>query len=173
MPERPARCAGPACSIRPTLAVGLLFVPPSVNALRHRISWQYKSDSSAGIKSNELSAPKFRFLRLSRISVNTAPFRMPSSCRAQQMKSRSVADVEGPWVEPDFNSSLIERCRANWSVPVSEISNYVLATFIRQRKALSLVVPEARRRIGAGFTDETELYDEELSVAVLEADSNR
>jgi len=84
------------------------------------------------------------------------------------MEHRSVAEIEGPWVEPDFNSSLIERCRNNWSVPVGEFSNYVLATFIRQERALSLVVPEAKRRIAAGYTDETELYDEELSNAVAE-----
>ena len=81
----------------------------------------------------------------------------------------SVADVQGPWVDPGFESSLIARCRANWSVPVSEVSNYVLATFIRQRFALGLVVPEAKRRIEAGFVDDTELYDEELSDAVAEA----
>lgn len=81
----------------------------------------------------------------------------------------SVADVQGPWVDPGFESSLISRCRANWSVPVSKVSNYVLATFIRQRIALRLVVPEAKRRIEAGFVDDTELYDEELSVAVSEA----
>jgi hypothetical protein len=85
------------------------------------------------------------------------------------MTARCVADVEGPWVEPDFDSSLIERCRSNWSVPMSEISNYTLATFIRQRRALSLVVPEARRRLADGFVDETELYDEELAGAVAEA----
>jgi hypothetical protein len=81
----------------------------------------------------------------------------------------SVADVQGPWVDPGFESSLIARCRANWSVPVSEISNYALATFIRQRIALGLVVPEAKRRIAVGFVDDTELYDEELSAAVSEA----
>lgn len=85
------------------------------------------------------------------------------------MEHRSVADAEGKWVEPDFHSSLIERCRENWTVPVSDVSNYVLATFIRQRKALSVVIPEARRRIALGFTDGTELYDDELSVAVREA----
>ena len=85
------------------------------------------------------------------------------------MTSLSVADVRGPWVDPDFESSLIARCRENWSVPVSEVSNYVLATFIRQRIALGLVVPEAKRRIAAGYVDDTELYDEELSVAVSEA----
>jgi hypothetical protein len=81
----------------------------------------------------------------------------------------SVADIQGPWVDPDFESSLIERCRANWSVPVTEVSNYVLATFIRQRVALGLVLPEAKRRIQVAYVDDTELYDEELSVAVSEA----
>jgi hypothetical protein len=85
------------------------------------------------------------------------------------METRSVADVEGPWVEPNFDSSLIERCRLNWVVPVGAISNYVLATFIRQRVALALVVPEAERRIASGFTDDSELYDEELANAVSEA----
>lgn len=81
----------------------------------------------------------------------------------------SVADVQGPWVDPGFESSLIARCCAHWSVPVSEVSNYMLATFIRQRIALGLVVPKAKRRIAAGIVDGTELYDEELSVAVSEA----
>jgi hypothetical protein len=85
------------------------------------------------------------------------------------MKHLSVADIEGPWVDPGFESGLIDRCRANWSVPVSELSNYALATFIRQRRALGLVVPEAQRRIRIEFTDGTELYDDELSVAVSEA----
>jgi len=78
------------------------------------------------------------------------------------MKSLSVADVEGPWVDPNFESSLIERCRENWSVPVSKVSNYVLATFIRQRIALCLVVPEAKQRIAAGYIDDT---DERLASA--------
>lgn len=82
------------------------------------------------------------------------------------MKHRSVADVDGPWVDPGFESGLIARCRSNWSVPVNELSNRVLATFIRQRIALSLVLPEARYRIEAGFTDDTELYDGELAAAV-------
>ena len=85
------------------------------------------------------------------------------------METRSVADVEGPWVESNFNSSLIERCRLNWTVPVGAISNYVLATFVRQRVALALVLPEAERRIATGVTDDTELYDEELANAVYDA----
>lgn len=61
---------------------------------------------------------------------------------------------------------MIEQCRENWTTPVGRISNYVLATFIRQRKAVQLVIPEAKRRIELNYVDETELYDEELAVAV-------
>lgn len=85
------------------------------------------------------------------------------------METRSVANVEGPWIEPNLNSSLIERCRLNWQVPVCAISNYVLATFIRQRIALAFVLPEADQRIASGFTDDSELYDEELANAISEA----
>lgn len=85
------------------------------------------------------------------------------------MEVRCVAEFSGPWVEPDFNSSLIDRCRANWSVPVGQVSNYVLATFIRQRIALGLVMPEARRRLETGYVDDSELYDEELFLVVSEA----
>lgn len=82
------------------------------------------------------------------------------------MQNKTVEDIEGPWVDPGFDSSLIQRCRANWSVPVSQLSNEVLATFIRQNFAHSIVIPEAQRRLDAGYSDDTELYDEELDVAV-------
>jgi len=82
------------------------------------------------------------------------------------MESRSVADVEGPWVEPEFESSLIERCRKNWSIPVGKLSNYALSTFLRQRFALEIVIPEGQRRLQANFVDDTELYDDELANAV-------
>jgi len=86
-----------------------------------------------------------------------------------QMKERSVSDIEGPWVEPELNSGLIQRCRDNWSKPVSQLTNHVLATFIRQKFALSIVIPEAKKRIERGYVDESELYDEELEVTVNES----
>ncbi|GAB3367917.1 hypothetical protein GCM10027317_00770 [Massilia agri] len=82
--------------------------------------------------------------------------------------TRSVADIEGPWVEPAFESSLIQRCRENWSIPIHQVTNHVLATFLRQRAGLSLVVPEANRRIMAQYCDGSEMYDEELSVALAD-----
>jgi hypothetical protein len=80
----------------------------------------------------------------------------------------SVADVEGPWVdEPGgFQSGLIERCRRGWNTPIGALSNELLATYLRQKIALRLVVPEARRRLDEGYVDGTELYDDELANAV-------
>ena len=81
----------------------------------------------------------------------------------------SVADVEGPWVDPNFDSGLIERCKRGWNTPVGELTNELLATYLRQKIALSLVVPEARKRIAAKFVDDAELYDEELENALKSA----
>jgi hypothetical protein len=81
----------------------------------------------------------------------------------------TVADVEGPWVDPGFDSGLVERCKRGWNTPVAELTNDVLATYLRQKIALSLVVPEARRRVAAGIVDDTELYDDELANALRAA----
>lgn len=82
------------------------------------------------------------------------------------MCNQSVADVEGPWSERGFDSGLIQRCRENWSVPVKDLTNYALATFIRQQIALSIVIPEAKRRVEARYIDDTEMYDGELEYAI-------
>jgi hypothetical protein len=85
------------------------------------------------------------------ITANSAFERdAPEAARAAStslMKMRCVSDVACPSAEPGFESSLIERWRLNWSVPVGEISNYAHATFICQRITLSLVVPKASRRL--------------------------
>lgn len=84
-------------------------------------------------------------------------------------EQRTVADVEGPWVDPNFDSGLIQRCKRGWNTPISELTNELLATYLRQKMALSLVVPEARKRVAAKFSDGTELYDEELENALKSA----
>lgn len=81
----------------------------------------------------------------------------------------TVADVEGPWVNTNFDSGLIQRCKRGWNTPVAALTNELLATFLRQNIALTIVVPEARRRIAAKFVDDTELYNEELENALKSA----
>jgi hypothetical protein len=82
------------------------------------------------------------------------------------MNQRCVADVEGRWIDPDFDSGLIQRCRRYWNVPVAELPNEALATYLRQRIALSIIIPEAEKRIASGFDDDSELYDGELADAL-------
>jgi hypothetical protein len=85
------------------------------------------------------------------------------------MKSQSLADLLGPWIDPDCDSGLIERVRRSWSVPIPELSNEMLATFLRQEIATEVIVPEARRRLEAGINDSSELYEGELAAAYQNA----
>jgi hypothetical protein len=78
----------------------------------------------------------------------------------------SVADILGPWVEPDWDSGLIERCRQAWSRPIRDLSREELATLLRQRIAVEHVLPVARQRVQSGVDDDTEMYDGELEAAI-------
>lgn len=49
------------------------------------------------------------------------------------------------------------------------LTNELLATYLRQKIALSLIVPEAEMRITKGYVDDTEMYDEELANALKDA----
>jgi len=78
----------------------------------------------------------------------------------------SVADLLGPWVEPDWDSGLIERCRNAWSKPLRDLTNQELATLLRQRFAVEHILPIASQRVQDGFDDDTEIYDGELESAI-------
>ena len=82
---------------------------------------------------------------------------------------RTVADILGPWKEPALETGLIERCKRGWNVPVNELPNEILSTYLRQKIALSLMVPEARKRLTEQFVDGSELYEEELENALKSA----
>ena len=78
----------------------------------------------------------------------------------------SIADLLGPWVEPDWDSGLIERCRNAWSKPLRDLTNQELATLLRQRFAVEQLLPIASQRVLDGFDDDTEIYDGELQSAI-------
>lgn len=82
---------------------------------------------------------------------------------------KSVAEVLGEWIDPNFDSGLIQRCRRYWNVPVDKLPNEALATYLRQRMALAIIIPEARKRVDAGFDDDSEQYEGELSNALNSA----
>lgn len=81
----------------------------------------------------------------------------------------SIADLLGPWVEPEWDSSLIERCKNAWNKPFEDLTNQELATLLLQRIAIEHLLPIAAKRVQDGFDDDTEIYDGELENAVQSA----
>lgn len=77
----------------------------------------------------------------------------------------SVADILGPWIEPDWDSGLIARCREAWHKPLRELTREELATFLRQRIAVAQLLPVAQKKLADG-EDDTELFDGELQEAI-------
>lgn len=83
------------------------------------------------------------------------------------MKStESIADILGPWVDSDWESGLIERCKRAWNKPLQELTNEELATLLRQDIATDRILPVAEDRINRAVDDDTEMYDGELEEAV-------
>lgn len=81
-------------------------------------------------------------------------------------ESISVSDVLGPWVETDWESGLIDRCRQAWNRPLKDLSNEELATLLRQNIAVEHVLPIAKHRVQNRIDDKTLKYDGELEAAI-------
>jgi hypothetical protein len=90
----------------------------------------------------------------------------------EQEAVKSVADLLGPWVDPDFDSGLIFRLREAWSKPFADLTNKELATFLQQRIATKHVLPEAKRRLENNIDDGTEWFDGELMESVQKANQS-
>jgi hypothetical protein len=84
---------------------------------------------------------------------------------ADSTENISVADVLGPWVEPDWDSGLIARCRGAWNKPLRDLTREELATLLRQRFAVGHLLPIAKKRL-AEVDDDTEMFDGELQEAI-------
>jgi hypothetical protein len=82
----------------------------------------------------------------------------------------SVSDIVGKWVNSDFDSGLIARCKSAWEKPIVDLTNEELATFLRQNIAMSAILPEARKRMVNNFNDGSEMYEGELKAIVDEID---
>ena len=85
------------------------------------------------------------------------------------MPSKSVADIEGPWNDPDWDSGLVARCKQYWSVPANELPDLAVATYLEQCIATQLMMEEARRRIALGRPDDSEFFDGQLCEALRRA----
>jgi len=78
----------------------------------------------------------------------------------------SLSDLLGPWIDSDWNTGLIERCKNAWSKPLRDLSREELATLLRQRIAVEHLLPIAKKRLEDGIDDDTEMFDGELQEAV-------
>ena len=78
----------------------------------------------------------------------------------------SLADILGPWVDPNFESGLIARCKLAWNKPLQDLTKADLATLLRQRIAPEHILPIAKARITDGINDDTEMFDGELQEAI-------
>jgi hypothetical protein len=91
----------------------------------------------------------------------------------EPLRSPSVSYFVGKWVDSDFDSGLIQRCKEAWDKPISELTNEELATFLRQNIAVSQILPEAVKRLEINYDDDSEFYDGELKRIVAEIHSNK
>jgi hypothetical protein len=78
----------------------------------------------------------------------------------------TIADILGPWVDPQLDSGLIERCKRAWNKPLHDLTNEELATFLRQRFASEHILPIANSRLENHVDDASEIYSGELKAAV-------
>lgn len=81
-------------------------------------------------------------------------------------KTKSIADIEGPWTDPAWESGLIHRLKEAWNKPITELSNEEIATLLRQNIAIPHLIPIAEARLKEGYDDGTEIYAGELENAV-------
>lgn len=99
-----------------------------------------------------------------------------STCRKVRemdyQNSKCIADIEGPWVDTEFVTNLIKRCRDAWNIPINDLSNEMLCTFLRQDIATDAILAEATRRLNSKIDDDSEMYDGELA-AIVHALQNR
>lgn len=78
----------------------------------------------------------------------------------------SLAYLIGPWIDSDWNSGLIERCKNAWGKPLRDLSREELATLLRQRIAVEHLLPIAKKRLEEGIDDDTEMFEGELHEAI-------
>ena len=72
-----------------------------------------------------------------------------------------LSEIEGAW-EGECPTPLVERCKASWETPLAELSDRMVATYLRQKLGKQFMLIEAKRRLDEGTQDDTQLYDGEL-----------
>lgn len=87
--------------------------------------------------------------------------------------SLTLAQILGPWQEPDFESGLIERCRNAWDKPLDMLSNLEVVTFLQQDLAIDHVIPLAKKRLQDAVDDNSEMFEGQLAKALADAEKKK
>ena len=87
------------------------------------------------------------------------------------MQSKTLVEVIGPWVDPNFDSGLIKTCREAWHKPFASLSRREVAVLLRQKIAAPHLLPVATALLESE-DDDTEIYEGELSRAIVFAKKN-
>lgn len=84
------------------------------------------------------------------------------------MKSKSVSSIVGPW-QGNVSTGLTQRCRDNWEMSLSELSDLMVATFLNQQIAVVEMLEEAESRLKRTERDDTEYFEGQLLEALTGA----
>lgn len=80
----------------------------------------------------------------------------------------SVHAVIGDW-QGDATSGLMQRCRDNWDIPICDLTDLMVATFLNQQVAETQMREEAEFRLKNRERDDTENFDGQLVEALANA----
>lgn len=82
--------------------------------------------------------------------------------------SPAVSDLVGPWSGATL-TGLTQRCRDAWDIPLTNLTDLMVATFLNQNVAVAEMLVEAKRRLETRKRDESEYFDGQLLEAVERA----
>ena len=86
---------------------------------------------------------------------------------------RTLAQILGPWQQPEADTGLITRCREAWDKPIDQFTDLELVTCLQQKLAVAHVLPVAKKRLETAVPDDSEMFEGQLAGAVAEAEKRR
>ena len=87
--------------------------------------------------------------------------------------SRTLAEILGPWRQPEADTGLIARCREAWDKPIEQFTDLELVTCLQQNLAVAHILPIAKKRLEAAAPDGSEMFEGQLVEAVAAAEKKK
>ncbi|HVU16113.1 MAG TPA: contact-dependent growth inhibition system immunity protein [Candidatus Didemnitutus sp.] len=87
--------------------------------------------------------------------------------------SQTLAQILGPWQQPEVDTSLITRCRNAWNKPIDQFTDLELVTCLQQDLAIGYVLPIAKNRLQNSAPDNSEMFEGQLAEAVADAEKRK